>query len=383
MLLSAQATGLRYGQVSVLGWVRMSLEPVLIIGCLLASCAVVGADFGPPELILALITFSLTFPGDVSVRRLRQSLFASIAVNWAVVFGLLLLLGYVTSFTGYFEPRMLIVWAIGTPLVLYVAHRLIPLITPQLLAIDGNRRAVVVAANDIGRRLARSFRDEPTLGFRFVGFFDDAAREGSPADGAPDDGPVLGRTEAVSDYVKANGIEAVFIALPMAAQPSVLRLLEELQDTTASIFFVPDIFIFNLIQARIDDVNGIPVVAVCETPFTGMNCIVKWASDKLLAALLVALASPLMLAIALAVRATSPGPVLFRQRRYGLDGREIHVYKFRTMRVTEDGAEIRQATRDDPRITPVGAFLRRMSLDELPQLFNVLEGKMSLVLKQA
>lgn len=374
MLVSSQTTGLKQGRVSVLGWVRMSLEPVLIVASLVLSCAVAGREFGPPELILALITFSLTFPGDVSVRRLRQSLFASIVVNWVVVFGLLLVLGYATRFTTYFEPQMLAAWAVGTPLLLYAAHRLIPLITPQLLSIDGNRRAVIVAANDIGQRLARNLRDEPSLGFRFIGFFDD---ESDPAKDLA--GPVLGRIEAVADYVKANGTEAVFVALPMAAQPKVLGLLDELQDTTASIFFVPDIFIFDLIQARVDDVNGIPVVAVCDTPFTGMSGVIKWASDKLLAALLILVLSPLMLVVAAAVRASSPGPILFRQRRYGLDGHEFHVYKFRTMRVTEDGGEIRQAKRDDPRITPVGGFLRRMSLDELPQLFNVIEGKMSLV----
>jgi putative colanic acid biosysnthesis UDP-glucose lipid carrier transferase len=375
MLVTSQTASLRQGRVSVLGWVRMSLEPVLIVAALVLSCAVTDCTFEPPHLILALITFSLTFPGDVSVRRLRHNLLTSVAVNWAIVFGLLLLLGYVTRFIAFFEPRMLMAWALGTPLLLYAAHRMIPLITPQLLAIDGNRRAVIVAANDIGQRLARSFHAEPTLGFRFVGFFDDKVTE------AGDElaGPVLGPIENVAEYVKANGVEAVFVALPMAAQPKVLGLLEQLQDTTASIFFVPDIFIFDLIQARVDDINGIPVVTVCDTPFTGMSGVVKWASDKVLAIALIALLSPLMIAVALAVRFSSSGPVLFRQRRYGLDGQEFHVYKFRTMRVTEDGDQVRQATRDDPRITAIGGLLRRMSLDELPQLFNVIEGKMSLV----
>lgn len=375
MLVTSQSVGLGQGRVSVLGWVRMSLEPVLIVAALVLSCAATDCAFGPPQLILALITFSLTFPGDVSVRRLRHNLLTSVVVNWAIVFGLLFLLGYVTRFINHFEPDMLLVWALGTPILLYAAHRMIPLITPQLLAIDGNRRAVVVAANDIGQRLARSFCAEPTLGFRFVGFFDDRPIEaaGEPA------GPLLGPISGVADYVKANGVEAVFVALPMAAQPKVLGLLDQLQDTTASIFFVPDIFIFDLIQARVDDINGIPVVTVCDTPFTGMSGVIKWASDKLLAGALIALLSPVMLAVALAVRLSSPGPVLFRQRRYGLDGEEFHVYKFRTMRVTEDGEQIRQATRADPRVTTVGGFLRRMSLDELPQLFNVLEGRMSLV----
>jgi putative colanic acid biosynthesis UDP-glucose lipid carrier transferase len=152
-----------------------------------------------------------------------------------------------------------------------------------------------------------------------------------------------------------------------------------MKDTTASIYFVPDIFIFDLIQARIDDVHGIPVVAVCETPFVGLNGIVKRGSDIVLASLALVLLSPMMLFAAIGVRLSSPGPIIFRQRRYGVDGREITVFKFRSMTVTEDGATVTQATRGDSRVTPFGAFMRRTSIDELPQLFNVLQGCMSLV----
>jgi putative colanic acid biosynthesis UDP-glucose lipid carrier transferase len=165
----------------------------------------------------------------------------------------------------------------------------------------------------------------------------------------------------------------------MASQPRILRLLEELRDTTASIYFVPDIFVADLIQARVDSIDGLPVVAVCETPFTGMNGLVKRAADLVLAFLILVLISPLLAAIAIGVKLSSRGPVLFRQRRYGLDGRRIVVYKFRTMTVAEDGDVVRQATRDDARVTPFGAFLRRTSLDELPQFVNVLQGRMSVV----
>jgi putative colanic acid biosysnthesis UDP-glucose lipid carrier transferase len=134
-----------------------------------------------------------------------------------------------------------------------------------------------------------------------------------------------------------------------------------------------------LIQARIDTIGDIPVVAVCETPFYGINGLIKRVSDLALASLILVLVCPLMLAIAIGVKLGSPGPALFKQRRYGLDGREIIVYKFRTMTVLEDGDVIRQATRSDPRVTSFGAFLRRYSLDELPQFINVLQGRMSIV----
>jgi putative colanic acid biosynthesis UDP-glucose lipid carrier transferase len=152
-----------------------------------------------------------------------------------------------------------------------------------------------------------------------------------------------------------------------------------LRDTTASIYYVPDIFVFDLVQARSGEIQGIPVVAMCETPFYGYRGVTKRLTDIVLSVLILLLLLPLLAIIALLVKWSSKGPVIFKQRRYGLDGREIAVYKFRTMSVTEDGDTIRQASRTDERITPVGALLRRSSLDELPQLINVLQGRMSLV----
>jgi putative colanic acid biosynthesis UDP-glucose lipid carrier transferase len=122
-----------------------------------------------------------------------------------------------------------------------------------------------------------------------------------------------------------------------------------------------------------------PVISVCETPFRGFNGFVKRLSDLVFSALILTLIAPLLAGIAIAVKATSTGPVIFKQRRYGLDGEEILVYKFRSMTVTEDGGSIQQATKDDARITPLGAFLRKTSLDELPQFVNVLQGRMSIV----
>jgi putative colanic acid biosynthesis UDP-glucose lipid carrier transferase len=159
----------------------------------------------------------------------------------------------------------------------------------------------------------------------------------------------------------------------------VVQLLDELRDTTASVYYVPDIFAIDLIQARSGELFGIPVVALCETPFYGYRGVVKRIIDIALAVTVLVVALPLMLALTVLVRMSSPGPVIFKQRRYGLDGREIMVYKFRTMNVIEDGPNIIQASREDARITAVGRFMRRYSLDELPQLVNVLQGHMSLV----
>jgi len=142
---------------------------------------------------------------------------------------------------------------------------------------------------------------------------------------------------------------------------------------------VPDVFVFDLIQSRTGEILGMPVVALCETPFSGYRGVVKRLTDVSLSLLGMLLLFPLFVAVAVAVKLSSPGPVIFKQRRYGLDGKEIQVYKFRTMTVIEDGPTIRQATRDDSRVTPVGRILRRYSIDELPQLMNVVRGNMSLV----
>lgn len=376
MLVSAPTAAIGRGRTSLVALVRMSVEPLLIVLTLIVCYLAVGAEFDGAELVLVLIAFSITFPGDVSVRRLRQSLLWSVLANWLLVASLLVFFGWATKFIWYFDAQAILLWLAVTPAVLYGAHRSIPLLVPQLLAIDGYRSAVIVGASDVSTRLARTLEQEPSLGFRFLGFFEDRR---DPARAPMSPRPLLGRVQDAAQYVKQHSVETVFVGLPMAAQPRVLGLLEELKDTTASVYFIPDVFIFDLIQARIDDLNGIPVVAVCETPFVGVNGMVKRASDLVLGSVLTLLAIPLFAVVALAVKLDSSGPVLFKQRRYGVDGRQIVVWKFRSMRCAEDGAEIRQAALGDPRITRVGRILRRTSLDELPQLINVLRGTMSLV----
>jgi putative colanic acid biosynthesis UDP-glucose lipid carrier transferase len=209
-----------------------------------------------------------------------------------------------------------------------------------------------------------------------VGFFDD--RTPDRHHGA-DHHRLLGRIGDIATFVKANRVQLIYLSLPMASQPRIKDLLDALKDTTASVYFVPDMFVTDLIQGRTDTVCGLPVISVCETPFRGPAGLLKRSSDLVLATLILILVSPLMLAIALAVKLSSPGPVIFKQRRYGLDGEEIVVYKYRSMLVQEDGSQIKQAHKNDTRVTRLGAFLRKTSMDELPQFINVLQGRMSIV----
>ena len=181
------------------------------------------------------------------------------------------------------------------------------------------------------------------------------------------------------EYVKQNCVAVIYICLPIVWHARIMQLLDDVRDTTASIYFVPDIFMLDLIQARIDTITGMPTIAICETPFYGVRGLLKRSTDTVFALLILVLIWPLLLAITAGVKLTSPGPAIFKQTRYGLDGRRIVVYKFRTMRVCEDGEDVTQAKRHDDRVTRFGSFLRRTSLDELPQFINVLQGRMSIV----
>jgi len=357
--------------------VQMALDPVVTIGALLISAFAVGEAFEGPYLILSLIVFSLTFPGSSPKSVSVRALVGDVLISWLVVVALLLLIGWATRTLGSFDRRVVFAWVLATPVALVAAHLLMPVVLPRLLAAEGLQRVAVIAGEgDLGRKLAERIQSTPFLGVRFAGFFDDRSPERI---GGVSPGETLGSLNQLAEYAKTHRVDLIYITLPMASQPRILRLLEELRDTTASIYFTPDIFLFDLIQARMDTIGDIPIVAVCETPFYGINGLFKRASDIVLAAVILALVLPVMLVITVGVKLSSPGPVLFKQRRYGVDGREIIVYKFRTMTVLEDGGVIPQATRYDRRVTRFGAFLRRYSLDELPQFINVLQGRMSVV----
>lgn len=368
---------LAHGPVAPAALLRASLDAAVAIAMLAGTALFFGERFGGPYLILSLLVFSMLFPGGPGHGTGGRSLVLDIFASWFSVVTLLVLLGWATSTLGVFDQRVLLAWTLATPLGLFAAHKVLSVVLPRMLSAESVRRVAVIAgAGSLGRRLAERMSGLPHLGLHFAGFFDDRSAERLGGDIVP---RTLGSLQNLAEYAKHHRVDLIYITLPMASQPRIVKLLEELHDTTASIYFVPDIFLFDLIQARIDTVGGIPVLAVCETPLYGVNGLIKRLSDVVLASFILLMIFPVMLAIAAGVKLSSPGPVLFKQRRYGLDGREILIYKFRTMTVMEDGDMVTQAKRDDRRVTPLGAFLRRTSMDELPQFINVLQGRMSVV----
>lgn len=362
---------------SVTSLVAAFLEPSLTVLVFLAVSHAFDEPIGRSDLTLCLLVFALTFPGRNRFWDRPLNAAVDIGTSWLALLAILLLCGYATRSLNLFEPNIVFWWAVVTPALLWLTYFSGRALLRRLAAQPENRRtAVVVGAGGLGVKVANAFRARGDIGLSFLGYFDDRADQRVDPDAML---MRLGSLRQVAEYVREHGVHEVYITLPLGSQPRIVELLEQVQGTTASVFFVPDVFGISIIQGRLQDMNGVPVVGLCETPFTGTNRLVKRIEDVVLASLILVLISPLLLAIAIGVRLTSPGPALFRQRRNGLDGTEIVVWKFRSMRTQDDGAVVPQATKGDPRITPFGAFLRRTSLDELPQFFNVLRGDMSLV----
>ncbi|MEW9898449.1 undecaprenyl-phosphate glucose phosphotransferase [Chitinivorax sp. PXF-14] len=349
----------------------------MAVVCWVGAAKIFGQPLGSDDFVACLLMFLLTFPGRWT-NKVDVGAIIDLYANWLFVAGLLVLLGVATDYIHNFEPRAIMLWGGATPLIMAMAYQIVGQVFDWVYQDESSvARAVVVGYNETGRRLAGNFEGDSSLGMRLLGVFDDRSVERL---GETPPVPMLGGLGNVASYVKEHQVSRIYIALPMASQPRILKLLDDLRDTTASIYFVPDYFVFDLIQARLDRVKDIPVVAVCETPFYGMNQFLKRCSDILLSSLILLGISPIMLLTALAIKLESKGPVFFNQRRYGLDGRDIMVYKFRSMSVMEDGDQVyKQVTRNDSRVTRVGAFIRKTSIDELPQFLNVLQGRMSIV----
>jgi putative colanic acid biosysnthesis UDP-glucose lipid carrier transferase len=277
-------------------------------------------------------------------------------------------------------PRAVAVaWFLGTPLLIVVTHAILRAVQKYLFIRGINTKTfAVVGVNDLGFQLAKNIASEPAMGLRLVGYYDDRPEDRRPNIPA-ERGSYAGNISQLVLDARRGVVDCIYITFPMRAEDRIRKVLRELSDTTASVYIVPDFFVFEMLCSRWTTIGGLPAVSVFENPFFGVDGALKRSTDFLLASLLLALLAVPMAIIAVAVKLTSRGPAFFRQKRYGLDGKEIYVWKFRSMQVMENGPEVKQATKGDSRVTPLGAILRKTSLDELPQLFNVLEGTMSLV----
>ena len=368
-------SGVEPGRSPLIDAMQAWLDPLMPVLALLLLSWLAG-PMQPSLIVLALMSFLLAYPG-VALRHLGALRMAvQVAARWSWRVLLLAAVGWVSTDWNVLQGPVLPQWLWLAPTAQWALHLALRWSAPGLVRLQGPpRSAVIVGLNAQGLALAERLQSADETSVRLLGFFDD--RERSRQAGCQQ--RLAGGWADLSGYVRDHRVQLIYLSLPMSSSPRILALLDELKDTTASIYFVPDMFITDLIQARSDQIGGVTVISVCDTPFRGWTGVLKRGSDLVLASLILLLIAPLLLLIALMVRLESPGPAIFVQRRYGLDGREIRVYKFRTMTVTEDGPRIEQARPGDSRLTRLGAFLRRTSLDELPQFINVLQGRMSIV----
>lgn len=357
------------------------IDAGLVILVLWGVSAFHPAPWTPPYMTLAVL-IGLMAPSifqaaglyDVDPFRVRS---ARLLGGWLLLSLALLAVGCLTQSTALFSLSLLLRWWIAAPVVLWLTRLGLQRLLYYLRRSGGQGRTAIIAGTDaLGLQLAQQLQRNPELGIQFQGYFTDTPvtkGERLPCR------PLIGTLEELPDFVRRHHIDVVYLALSMQAEERVAMLIDALQDTTASVYFVPNLQLFQLMQARLHSMNGIPLVAVWEVPFSGIQGLAKRLLDIGVATVALILLAPIMAGIAIAIKLTSPGPVLFTQYRYGISGRKIVVYKFRSMTVTENGDTVQQAQRNDPRVTPLGAILRRTSLDELPQFINVLQGRMSIV----
>lgn len=270
-------------------------------------------------------------------------------------------------------------WLLLVPIELMFCHLLTRSFINYCRSIGRNTRKVaIIGATEIAYELKTITKNESWLGFSFVGYFDDRIKKDANRHQHPNH-QLSGNTAQLIQMVNNQEVDVVYITLPLKAEKRIKEIISALSDTTALVYYVPDLFGFDLLRSKMENLCGIPMISIHDTPFYGVDGMSKRLFDIVISAFILLVISIPLLLIAFAVKITSTGPVLFKQKRYGCNGEEINVWKFRSMSVCENGKNIQQASQNDARITPFGSFLRKTSLDELPQFINVLQGRMSIV----
>jgi len=362
------------------------LDALLVGGLLWFTSIIYGVQWEPHYSFATALTMGLFFiiaqSNDLYRSRRGSSLHYEsmrLWIAWLSVILVLLFLAYATRTSADYSRGVILTWFVVTPIVLTLWRGGLHYVLGRLREHGFNtRRVAIVGARELGADFARTILSAPWMGLLPIGFYDDRKPAGArPLVNEPV--KVIGDLSALVSHAKAGKIDSIYITLPMRAEERIKSLLAQLADTTVSVHLVPDFFIYNLMNASWSNISDLPIVSIYETPFFGVDGWIKRLEDIVLASMILAIIAIPMMLIAIGVRMSSPGPIIFRQYRYGLRGNRIEVWKFRTMTACENDENITQVKRHDYRVTPFGSFLRRTSLDELPQFINVLQGNMSIV----
>jgi putative colanic acid biosysnthesis UDP-glucose lipid carrier transferase len=383
--MSTPLRGILHAHQTLLSVAHRLLDLAVIVSVGYVVNVEQGAPMGP-ELWLLIVLSVLVFHWLSEYHQLYGSWrgeqilseLTQVFNYWALTFIILLFVDYLLLHHPRLADNGQMTW-FALVLVVLCGYRLAIRSLLQGLRRRGFniRRVAIVGTGKCGENLALSIAAAPWMGLNLLGFYDETPQ---PMDLSAIDWPVpvLGDLEQLVDDARAGRLDKIYVT----SSPYGRRLQElvvALSDTTASVYLIPDVFVFQLLHARSESINGLTSISIFDSPMDGVWSAVKRLEDIMLTSVILLLIALPLLVIACAIKITSAGPVLFRQRRYGLDGRPIMVWKFRSMSVQENDSLVRQATRNDARVTPLGAFLRRTSLDELPQFFNVLRGEMSIV----
>jgi putative colanic acid biosynthesis UDP-glucose lipid carrier transferase len=374
----------------ILLWVMRLLDiMVSLVFCLLAYYLV----FGPlplPSHYLVAILFSiiltmLVFQAYSLYRTWRgvdyMQEIAAVIMAWTTVFAIQAFLSVVTKTSADYSRAWLLMWyafgGIGLLLVRYLLRRVLRYLRSQGFNL---RHIVIIAAGDIGGRVLENLESSSESGFKVSGYFSDETATDRFRKNGTNDHIEYGPVPHAKQYLETHQIDQVWIAMPMREADRIESIMTDLRNCTADIRLVPDVFGFRLLNHSVSAIAGLPVINLSVTPMEGLNVWIKAVEDKLISIAILLLSSPLLLCIAVAIKLTSPGPVLYRQNRLSWNSKEFEMYKFRTMPVNvEANSGPVWASQGEQRATPVGKLLRRTSLDELPQFWNVLNGDMSIV----
>lgn len=365
---------------SLISMVQRFSDIVLIFASLYAICLLNNVDFEIRYLLFSLIVLVIfQMVGGItdfyrSWRGVKISAELKLILkNWFLSY--VLALGIISLFHDFdLNIRVAAIWFIVVTIGFVLCRSLIRVGAGILRRLGYNtRRVAVVGSLPAGINLLKSFAEEPWMGFIVLGYYNS-----EPLTSVSDIN-FCGNFDKLIIDARDGKIDRIYIAMNMQEEAKIKKIVQQLTDTTCSVLLIPDIFTFNILQARTEEINGVPVVPLFDTPLSGINMIFKRLEDIIVSTVILLLISPVLLIISVAVKFSSPGPVFFRQLRYGMDGKPIRVWKFRSMRVMENDENVVQATKNDIRVTKVGKFLRSTSLDELPQFFNVWCGQMSVV----
>jgi putative colanic acid biosysnthesis UDP-glucose lipid carrier transferase len=385
-LLEREARGLLQSNGSTFTTLQRIADAALIAGSLYVAHELYPSDWNTAFTVAALLGV-LGFYLVAEVNGLYRSWRAApvreeifhVLVTWAAVVPMLLFLGFATKTSAQYSRVVSVMWFLAAPSALVLWRLCVRVALTELRRRGRNTRTVAIAgATRMARQLARRIGEDASYGMKIHGFYDDRACD-RRHDPDPEVGSVVGNLELLVEDARLGKLDIIYIALPLKAEPRINAIVRRLADTTATVYVAADFFVFDMLHARWTNVGDIPVVSIFDSPFHGIGGWLKRLEDLVIGTLILSIIAIPMLLIAIAVKLTSPGPVFFVQKRYGLNGRQIGTIKFRTMNVCQDGDDVPQARKNDPRVTRFGAFLRRNSLDELPQFFNVLKGEMSIV----